>query len=120
MRPSFKDYTRLSQVEHLSEEELNEIFGKFFGKEPAKSKEEKVDALKKKEAEYQQKIGQVKSKKELEDEKWEKAKQQVDQKETEKIINRMGYKKVGATTMKPSGATSAQARGRAGEIDWRG
>lgn len=115
MRPSFKDYLLLSQVEHLPEQALNEIFGKFFGKAPPASRAERLSALKRKEAEFQQKVGQLRTRKDLE---WERVKRQIDQEEARKLMNRLGHKRVGASVIRPTGTTSAQAQGRAAEIEW--
>jgi hypothetical protein len=102
MKPSFKSYVTLlqmteEQITQLSEEQLDEIFGKFFGKKP--------EDLKAKQAELLAKQQQLRKER---DAKFAAAKARIEN----------PGKKVGKTTIVPSGSTSQAARGRAAELDW--
>ena len=98
MRASFKQFVDLidSDPEQLSEEQLTEIFGAFFGKKSPATRDEKVAQLKA-EKERLEKLRAAK---------WAQAKQA-----TQTSITR-NMKPV------PTGHTSAAAQGRAAEQDW--
>lgn len=104
MKPSFKQYVNLvtlseEEIGALTEEQLDEIFGKFFGKAP-----EKKDLQAKKDELLAQK---EKLRKER-DAKFAAAKERIEN----------PAKKVGTSSMVPSGRTSQAAAGKAAERDW--
>lgn len=105
MKPSFKQYMSLvtlseEEIVALNEEQLDEIFGKFFGKAP----EDKKDLQAKKD----ELLAQKKKLSAERDAKFAAAKERIEN----------PTKKVGSSTMVPSGKTSQAARGRAAERDW--
>jgi len=113
---TFKSYVTLlsTDPEQLSEEQLDEIFGKFFGGSPAE-RAEKVGKLKaqKSELERRRDLEKERLKKKLSraaDEKFAAARRANDP--------HAGLERVGSSYMRPSAVTSAQAQGRAKELAW--
>lgn len=108
MKLSFKSYLALESITKeelaaLSEEQLDEIFGMFSGGQKPKTREEleaERAALKAKQA------GKAKHAQELKD------KQALDRERMNLV------KKVGTSTMVPSGRTSQAAQGRAAELEF--
>lgn len=104
MKPSFKQYMTLSaiseqEIVELDEQQLDEIFGKFFGKTPdTKTLQAKKDEL----------LAQKAKLSKERDAKFAAAKARIEN----------PAKKVGTSTMVPSGKTSAGAQGRASERSW--
>lgn len=105
MKPSFKQYVTLvdsteADIAALSEEQLDEIFGKFFGKSPEKKQD--LEAKKAELLAQQQKLRKER------DAKFAAAKARIEN----------PTKKVGTSTVTPTGNTSRAAQGRAAELDF--
>jgi transcription initiation factor TFIID subunit TAF12 len=117
MHPSFKEYLSFLQLTEdriaaLSEEQVNEIFGKFasiLGIKPDPSKDLQAKRAQLQQARAKQ-LELMKRKQQYADERRAAASARQQQQQA--------AKQVGTSLMVPSGRTSAAAQGRAAELDW--
>jgi hypothetical protein len=109
MNLSFKQYVILSQPsEQLSEEQIDEIFGSFFGK--SDSKEEKLKKLKAERERLMNQRGKTRAQIEKE---WAIAKARAEGKPVPGHLP-------ASMTIQPSGTTSSAAQARHAERQWSG